>query len=124
MLLNENVTEAVIGAAMEVHRTLGPGLLEAVYEEGLYAELQLQGIACARQVRIPLTYKGRRIDIDYRMDMLVQACVVVEIKSVEAILPVHEAQLLTYLKLTNLRTGLLINFNVPVLRDGICRRVL
>lgn len=117
-------TGAIIAAAIEVHRALGPGLLESVYEECLCRELELRGIPFSRQVPIPVEYKGVRSECGYRIDVLVQDEVVVEIKAVEAIHPVHEAQLLTYMKLSGKRVGLLINFCVPVLKDGIARRVL
>lgn len=117
-------TGAIIAAAIEAHRALGPGLLESVYEECLCCELELRGIPFARQVPIPVEYKGVRSECGYRIDLLVQDEVVVEIKAVEAIHPVHEAQLLTYMKLSGKRVGLLINFCVPVLKDGIVRRVL
>ena len=117
-------TGAIIAAAIEVHRSLGPGLLESVYEECLCRELELRGIPFARQVAIPIEYKGVRSECGYRIDVLVQDEVVVEIKAMEAIHPVHQAQLLTYMKLSGKKVGLLINFCVPVLKDGITRRVL
>ncbi len=123
-LLEERLTEALIGAAIEVHKALGPGLLESVYEACLCRELELRGLQCARQVELPISYKGVKLDGGCRADLLVGSTVVVEIKAVEAVLPVHEAQLLTYLRLSGRRVGLLINFNVPVLKDGIVRRVL
>lgn len=115
------VTEAVIGSAIEVHRTLGPGLLESAYEECLCREMELRGISFQRQAPLPVTYKGLKVEAGYRLDLLVEGQVVVEIKAVEAIHEVHAAQLLTYLKLGNWRVGLLINFNVPVLTSGIRR---
>ncbi|MBI5502182.1 MAG: GxxExxY protein [Deltaproteobacteria bacterium] len=117
------LTELVIGAALDVHRALGPGLLEATYEECLAAELGERNVRCSRQVPVPLHYKARRLDCVYRADLLVDFRVVVEVKSVERVLPLHEAQLLTYLRLGGWRVGLLFNFNVPVLRDGILRVV-
>jgi GxxExxY protein len=117
-------TGAIIAAAIEVHRALGPGLLESVYEECLCRELELRGMQFVRQLAIPVEYKGVRSECGYRIDILVQDEVVVEIKAVEAIHPVHEAQLLTYMKLSGKRVGLLINLCVPVLKDGIVRRVL
>jgi GxxExxY protein len=111
----------VIGAAIEVHKALGPGLLESVYQEALEAELQLQAIPFERQKAIPLVYKARPLDSVLRLDLLVAETVIVEIKSVEALTPIHEAQLLTYLRLTGLEAGLLLNFNVPALRRGIKR---
>jgi GxxExxY protein len=117
-------TEAIIGSAIEVHRSLGPGLLETIYEECLCRELALRQIPFERQRPLPVEYKGLRLDCGHRLDLLVDDQVVVEIKAVESLLPVHEAQLLTYLKLGGWKVGLLINFNVPVLKQGIRRRVL
>jgi len=121
--INE-ITHAVIGAAIEVHRQLGPGLLESAYLECLCRELVLRGIPFERERALPLEYKGIRLDCGYRLDLLVAGCVVAEIKSVEALAPVHDAQLLTYLKLGGWRVGLLINFNVAVLKNGIRRKIL
>jgi GxxExxY protein len=121
--INE-ITHAVIGAAIEVHRALGPGLLESAYHECLCRELILRGIPFERERALPLEYKGTRLECGYRVDLLVAGSVVVEIKSIEAIAPIHEAQLLTYLRLGGWHVGLLINFNVVVLKNGICRRVL
>lgn len=118
------LTGKVIGAAIEVHRALGPGLLESAYEECLCHELNLAGLAFARQVSLPVIYKGVRLDCGYRLDVVVEGQVVVELKTVERLMPIHEAQLLTYLRLAQIHTGLLLNFNVPVLRDGIKRMVL
>jgi GxxExxY protein len=118
------LTSAIIGAAIEVHRALGPGLLESAYEECLCRELSLRRIPFERQRPLPVEYKGLRLDCGYRIDLLVADTVVVEIKAVEKLLPVHEAQLLTYMKLGGWQVGLLINFNVPVLKQGIRRRVL
>lgn len=117
-------TGPIIGAAIEVHRNLGPGLLESAYEECLCHELHLRGLDCKRQVLLPLLYKGFKLDCGYKIDLIVQDEVVLELKAVERLLPVHEAQLLTYLKLTSKSVGLLINFNVPLLTQGIIRRVL
>lgn len=118
------ITKAIIGSAIEVHRALGPGLLESAYEECLCREMELRGIPFERQRPLPVEYKGLRLDCGYRLDLLVSNRVVVEIKAVEDLLAVHEAQLLTYLKLGGWKVGLLINFNVPVLTQGIRRRVL
>ncbi len=118
------LTENIIGAAMDVHRALGPGLLESAYEECLCHELQLRDLRVLRQVAIPVCYKGIELDCGYRLDLVVSDLVVVEIKAVENLLPIHEAQLLTYLKLGGWPVGLLLNFNVPVLKEGIIRRVL
>ncbi len=118
------LTGHVIGLAIEVHRVLGPGLLESAYEECLCYEFAQNGIAFRRQVPLPVTYKEVRLDCGYRMDVVVEESAVVELKTVERILPVHEAQLITYLKLSGLRRGLLLNFNSAVLKDGIRRIVL
>jgi GxxExxY protein len=118
------ITEQIIGAAIEVHRALGPGLLESAYEECLCHELRLRSVPFERQRPLPVEYKGIKLECGYRPDLLVADAVVVEIKAIESIEPIHEAQLLTYLKLGGWKLGLLINFNVPVLKDGIRRRVL
>ena len=118
------ISEQVIGAAIEVHKALGPGLLESAYEECLCRELTLRNIRFERQRSLPVEYKGIQLDCGYRTDLLVSETVVVEIKAVESIQPIHEAQLLTYLKMGGWKLGLLINFNVPVLKNGICRRIL
>jgi len=124
MVYEKELTDKIIGAAIEVHRHLGPGLLEATYEDCLCCELELNGITFERPKPLPLTYKGRHISSKYRMDLVVAGKVVVELKCVEAIAPVHEAQLLTYLRLSKLRVGLILNFYVPVMRCGIRRLVL
>jgi GxxExxY protein len=118
-----DVSKKIIGAAIEVHRILGPGLLESAYEECSYYELSLQDIALEGQVPLRVCYKSRNLDCGYRLELAVGRLVIVELKAVERIEPIHEAQLLTYLKLSNLWLGLLINFNVPVLKDGIRRIV-
>lgn len=123
MLLHEQLTEAIISAAIEVHRALGPGLLESAYEECLCHELHLRNISFRRQVALPVTYKGIKLDCGYRLDIVVEDAVILELKSVDKLIAIHEAQLLTYLKLSGKRVGLLINFNVPVLKEGIIRRV-
>jgi GxxExxY protein len=123
MTTNE-ITEATIDAAIEVHRALGPGLLESAYVQCLCHELHLRGIPFACEQPLAVTYKGLRLDCGYRVDLIVADAVVVEVKVVDRIAPVHEAQLLTYLRLGGWKVGLLINFNVAVLRDGIRRRVL
>jgi GxxExxY protein len=117
------ITEQVIGA-IAVHRALGPGSLESAYKECLCQELTLRAIPFERQVPLPLEYRGIRLECGYRLDTLVAGYVVVEIKSIEAIAPIHEAQLLTYLRLGGWNVGLLMNFNVVVLKDGIRRKVL
>ena len=118
------ITDQIIGAAIEVHRVVGPGLLESAYEDCLCHELKLRAIAFERQRPLPVEYKEIRLDCGYRLDLLVENTVVVEIKAVSTIEPIHEAQLLTYLRLGGWQVGLLINFNVPVLKNGIRRRVL
>ena len=115
------VSGDVIGCAMEVHSTLGPGLLESAYEACLRYELSGLGYTVIAQQPLPLVYKEVRLDVGYRIDLLVENAVVVELKTVDRLLPIHEAQLLSYLKLTGLKVGLLINFHVPVLKDGLKR---
>ncbi|MDP2936344.1 MAG: GxxExxY protein [Dehalococcoidia bacterium] len=119
-----NVTRVIIGAAIEVHRALGPGLLESAYEECLCRELTLRQLPFERQWPLPLVYKGLRLDCGYRLDLVVDNAIIVEIKAVESLQPIHDAQLLTYLRLGGWQVGLLINFNVPVLKQGIRRLVL
>jgi GxxExxY protein len=116
-----SITERIIGGAIEVHRHLGPGLLESAYEECLCHELALAGLRFERQVPLPVLYKTVHVDCGYRIDVLVEDRVIVELKCVERLLPIHEAQTLTYLKLKDFRLGLLINFNVPVLTQGVKR---
>jgi GxxExxY protein len=123
-LLEKDLTEKIIGAAIEVHRILGPGLLESAYQVCMEHESKLRNIPFEHLVKLPLNYKGIDLDGGYVIDLVYDKHVVVELKAVERVIPVHEAQLLTYLRLTGLRVGLLINFNVPVLKDGIYRRVL
>jgi len=118
------ITHDIIGAAIEVHRQLGPGLLESSYRECLCRELVLRSIPFEREKPLPLEYKGIHLGCGYRLDILVTGCVVVEVKSVEALAPIHDAQLLTYLRIGGWRLGLLINFNVAVLKTGIHRRIL
>lgn len=118
------LTEKIIGGAMTVHRALGPGLLESAYEECLSLELVKRDIPFRRQVPIRIDYDGTTIDAAYRADLIVANCVLIELKPVEKIIPLHEAQLLTYLKLGQWPVGLLINFNVTLLKNGIRRRVL
>jgi GxxExxY protein len=115
------LTGAIIGAAIEVHKILGPGLLESIYEECVCFELNQKGILFERQKEIDTKYKGLKLENKYRVDILVDNLVIVELKACEELLPIHEAQLLTYLKLTGLAVGLLINFNVAVLKEGIKR---
>ena len=125
MLLYEELTGAIYGAAIEIHRALGPGLLESAYEECLCRELELRGIRFQRQVALPVSYRGLQLDCGYRMDLVVDGKVVLEIKAVESLAPIHEAQLMTYLKLSAMRVGLLLmNFNVVLMKEGIKRIVL
>ena len=122
--LNE-LSGSIIDAAMEVHREFGPGLLERVYEASLAKELELRGISSRRQVPAPVTYKGELLEEEaYKIDLLVEETVVVELKTVPILLPIHEAQIHTYMRLSQKCLGLLINFNVPLLRDGIKRHVI
>jgi len=123
MDINE-VTEVIIGSAIEVHKSLGPGLLESAYEECLCFELNLRELDVSRQLKLPVKYKDIQLDIGYRLDLLVENKVVVELKTVDKLMPIHDAQLLTYMKLIDCTTGLLINFNVPVLKQGLKRKVL
>jgi len=115
------ITEKIIGCAIEVHKTLGPGLLESAYEECLSYELQNAGLKIDRQVAVPVIYKDIKLECGYRVDILVENLVVIELKSIEAFAPVHEAQILTYMKFANKNIGLLINFNVTLLKNGIKR---
>jgi GxxExxY protein len=119
----DQLTEKIIGCAIEVHKALGPGLLESAYEECLCYELSQKGCSFIRQVPLPVTYKGIKLDCGYRIDLLVHDLVVVELKTVEKLLPIHDAQVLTYLKLYQRPIGLLMNFNVPVMKQGIKRLV-
>lgn len=121
---DDPITRAVIGAAIEVHKALGPGLLESAYHACLVHVLRKQGHECGVEVSVPIAFDGLKLDCAYRMDLVVDAAVVVEVKSVEKTLPIHEAQLLTYLRLSGLKRGLILNFNVTVLKNGITRRVL
>ena len=118
------ITETVIGAAMAVHRELGPGLLESAYEACLAYELAVCGLAVERQKGLPVKYRGVKVDCGYRMDLLVEEKVIVELKAQDRLEPIHKAQLLSYLKLSGCKVGLLINFNVKVLKNGIRRMVL
>ena len=122
MDLNQ-ISSMIIGAAIEVHRHLGPGLLESDYEECLCRELALRGMRFARQVALPIEYKGSKLDCGYRLDVVVENKIILELKACENIEPIHKAQLLTYLKLSNIKLGLLLNFNNEVMKDGIVRVV-
>ena len=124
MLEQSELTEKIVGAAIEVHRHLGPGLIESIYEACLCHELASAGVGFARQVAVPINYKSVRLDGALRMDVVVEGLVVLELKSVEKVLPLHEAQLLSYLRLGKYPVGLLINFNVALLKHGITRRAL
>jgi GxxExxY protein len=123
-LLEKELTDKIIGAAIEVHKILGAGLLESAYQVCMEHESTLRNIPFERLVDLPLNYKGIRLDAGYVIDLVYGKRVIVELKAVERVIPVHEAQLLTYMKLTGIHVGLLINFNVPVLKEGIYRRVL
>lgn len=123
MHVNE-ITRDIISAGISVHRALGPGLLESAYQKCMYQELTVRGVPFEREVPLPLEYRGVRLDCGYRLDLLVARRVVVEVKAIEAIAPIHEAQLITYLRLGGWNVGLLMNFNVVILKDGIRRRVL
>jgi GxxExxY protein len=117
------ITSKIIKCAMEVHKHLGPGLLESVYDFCLFHEIQKTGLRVERQKLVPIMYNGMLLEKDFFIDQLVEDEVILELKSMEGILPIHEAQLLTYLKLSDKKLGLLINFNVPVLKDGIRRKI-
>ncbi|MGC9365330.1 MAG: GxxExxY protein [Fidelibacterota bacterium] len=122
--MDNQLTRTIIGCAIEVHKELGPGLLESAYQQSLAHEFQLQGIPFEAEKDLPIIYKNSRLDCGYRIDFLVKERVILELKSVREILPIHEAQLLTYMKLARIKTGLLINFNVKLLKNGIKRFVL
>ena len=124
MLVCENTTELIIGAAVKVHQALGPGLLESVYEVCLAHEIAKSGLKVQKQIDVPIRYDNCELDCGFRIDLLIDDEVIVELKAVEKVLPLHEAQLMTYLKLANKRVGLLINFNVVKLTNGITRRVI
>jgi GxxExxY protein len=118
------LTNLIIGAAIDVHKELGPGLLESAYEECLYYELNKRGLKTERQKPLPIVYKEIKLDCGYRADLIVEDKVIVELKSVDALIPVHEAQILTYMRFAEKRIGLLINFNVVILKEGIKRYIL
>ncbi len=119
-----NLSKIILESSIRVHVELGPGLLESVYEVCLLKELLEKGVKVERQVAVPIKYKGEKLDLDFRIDLLVENEIILELKAVESLMPVHEAQLLTYMKLFNSRLGFLINFNVPKLKDGFKRKVL
>lgn len=120
----DSLSNRVIGCAIEVHRELGPGLLESAYEQCLAHELALGGIQFERQKQLPVEYKGQKIDCGYRIDLLVEGQLILELKCVDTLSSVHQAQLMTYLKLAKVKTGFLVNFNVPLLKNGLKRIVL
>ncbi len=120
----EAIARSAVDAALAVHRALGPGLLESTYETCLAHELETRGHSIARQVGLPVVYDTVKLEIGYRVDLLIDDAVIIEVKAVETVTPLHEAQLLTYLRLSNRRLGLLINFHVPLLKNGIKRMVL
>ncbi|MBT3517997.1 MAG: GxxExxY protein [Candidatus Marinimicrobia bacterium] len=124
MLLEQELTRKIIKCAIEVHKALGPGLLELSYEKCLMKEFELSDVLFKSQIELPLEYKRVRIDAGYLIDLIVEQKVIIELKAVGSLIPVQEAQLLTYMKLTGIRVGMLMNFNVPVLKDGIKRMVL
>ena len=123
-LLYKDLTGKIVDCAVKVHKQLGPGLLESAYEECLYQELLECGIPAIKQLPMPLIYNGRKLELGYRLDLLVEDKVVIEVKSVECLNPVHTAQLMTYLKLSSCKVGLLINFNVVFLKEGIKRIII
>ena len=123
-LLHQELTSSILNCAYKVHSTLGPGLLESAYEECLYYELDRAGLFVVKQKPMPLVYEEKKLDLGYRIDLFVEGKVIIEIKSVESINPVHFAQLMTYLKLSKCRIGFLINFNVLSLKDGIRRIII
>ena len=123
-MIEEELTEQIIGGAIDVHKHWGPGLYEEIYEKSLCHELGLRGLSFENQLAMPLVYKGAQVGEALRLDILVEKRIVIELKAAKELLPVHEAQLLTYMKLTGSKVGLLINFNVEILKDGIKRRVL
>lgn len=123
-LLHEELTSSILNCAFKVHSTLGPGLLESAYEECLHYELDKKGLSVIKQKSMPLVYEERKLELGYRIDLLIEEKVIIEVKSVEALNPVHLAQLMTYLKLSDCRIGFLINFNVLSLKDGIKRVII
>jgi GxxExxY protein len=123
-MLEEELTQAIIAAAAEVHKQLGPGLLESAYERCLAHELTLRGLRVQRQLELPIVYKGEHLDVGYRLDLVVEDRVVVEVMAVEELHPIHEARLISYLKLSGMHAGLIINFHVKQLSDGIVKRAV
>jgi GxxExxY protein len=123
-MTDNEITHEIIGAAIEVHKRLGPGLLESAYEACLAEELRLRNLRVDRQVGLPVVYKETKLDCGYRIDLVVESRIVVELKSVDGLAPIHEAIVLTYLRLSGHKIGLLINFNVSILRDGVRRFIV
>ena len=123
-MIDNDITHEIIGAAIEVHKRLGPGLLESAYEECLAHELRLRNLRVDQQVALPVVYKETKLECGYRLDLLVEGRTVVELKSVESLAPIHEAIILTYLRLSGHKIGLLINFNVAILKDGVRRFIV
>lgn len=121
---HEELSKEIIGAAIEVHKLLGPGLLESAYEDCMVYELKIRGVNVERQKAVPVIYKSIKLDCGYRLDLMVENKIIIELKSVDAIIPVHEAQILTYMKFSGANVGLLINFNVTILKNGLKRYVL
>ena len=121
---HEELSKEIIGAAIEVHKLLGPGLLESAYEDCMVYELKIKGLNLERQKAVPVVYKSIKLDCGYRLDLLVENKIIIEIKSIDAMAPVHEAQILTYMKFSGVNVGLLINFNVTILKNGLKRYVL
>ena len=119
----EEIGKQIVDAAFQVHKALGPGLLESAYEACLVMELILRGFKVERQKTLPVFYKGKKLDVGYRLDLLVENEIIIELKAVERLFPIHEAQIISYLKLSDKRLGYLINFNVPLIKDGIVRKV-
>jgi len=124
VLIDEELTESIIGAAIEVHKALGPGLLESAYRRCLAREFELRSLNYRMELPLPIVYKGLTLDCGYRMDFVIEEKIVLEVKSVEKLIPIHEAQLLTYLKLSGHKIGLMINFNSAVIRNSFIRRVV
>lgn len=124
MIREKELSGKIISCAIEVHKALGPGLLESIYEECFCHELQLNNLKFKRQVSIPINYRGLKLNAEHRIDVIVERLVIIELKAVANVLPVHEAQLLSYMKLTKISIGLLLNFNEAVLKNGIIRRIL
>jgi GxxExxY protein len=123
-MTDNDITHGIIGAAIEVHKRLGPGLLESAYEECLAHELSLRNLGVDRQVGVPIVYRETKLECGYRIDLLIESRIVVELKSVESLAPIHEAIILTYLRLSGHKIGLLINFNVAILKDGVRRFIV